>query len=161
MGVVIRNRRQFLALALVSGLVLLIPGITNAAPALQGTPRCSAEVALPPIVHFVQPGAGVPVASLAGSWEGAWDGALPSRLIIEMVDGDKALVLYTWGDHAPTNARRGWGRIWGTIQGNSLDFHSLETVKFSFTLSDDQVTLTGERTFPNGTNRITMTRCQQ
>ena len=154
-----RSRAIIVALALASGLVLLPSAESVAAPAAQTT-SCSADVALPPIVHFVAPSGGPTPGPLTGSWEGAWDGGLASRLSIEMVDGDRALVLYSWGDHAPTNARRGWGRLWGTIQGNRLDFYSVETTKFAFTLSDDLTSATGERTFPNGTNYITMARSQ-
>lgn len=153
-----RFRVIVVALALAGGFVFLPSAESMAAPAAQAS--CSTDVALPPIVHFVTPSGGQSSTSLVGSWEGAWDGGLASRLSIEAVDGDKALLLYSWGDHAPTNARRGWGRLWGTIQGNRLDFHSVETTRFAFTLSDDLTSMTGERTFPNGTNYITMTRCQ-
>ena len=58
-----------------------------------------------------------PVAAFSGTWEGAWDNALPSRLIVEKIDTESARVVFAWADHPQGRFQAGWSRVQATPTG--------------------------------------------
>ena len=64
------------------------------------------KITLPPNIHIVAPGPGVPreLAAFSGKWTGAWVARLPNRqqsrdhvLIVEEIRGTTANVIVAWG----------------------------------------------------------------
>jgi hypothetical protein len=145
--------------ALLAVMATSVPDVRAEGPAPQTYRPCTEDTPLPALVHLLPIGPDAPadaVALLPG-WEGTWDG-MPSRMIIEAVDGDAVLVVYAWG--ARNDPQRGWSRFWATIQAGTLEFTASDDVRFSFTRGEGQHTLNGRRITPQGVTTSTMTRCQ-
>jgi dienelactone hydrolase len=85
------------------------------------------QVPLPTDLSIQPPGASVLAADAAfsGAWgNGAWDGSVPTALIVEQVDEDgTAKVIYSRGssEHPQTAAR--WLRLTGRIEDHCLTIH--------------------------------------
>ena len=84
------------------------------------------------------------LALFSGTWEGAWDGALLARLIVERIDSTSARVVYIWGDSPEGQFRAGWGRFSAKVlPGGKIQWGG-ET-RFTFTLGKDRTSIHGER----------------
>ena len=140
--------------------ILWHSGPAIAAPGTQGLPPCTEDTGMPAVVRILPQDPAAAGAAFAPSWQGKWGGQLPSRLVVEAVDGGHVLLLYTWGDLATLNTRRGWSRWWAPVQDGKLEVDAGNSVTFRFALSEDGQVLRGERVAPNNTTPIEMTRCQ-
>jgi hypothetical protein len=87
------------------------------------------------------------VAAFSGTWEGAWDSVLASRLVVESITADAARVVYAWADHPREWFKGGWARVDAKVfPRGKLQWQSRESkVIFTFTLAKDWMSLTGER----------------
>ena len=85
-----------------------IPLIVLAVLALGGF-VAAAPLSSPPTVTIAPPAADLPaeVAALSGIWAGTWGGGLPTRLAVEELTRDSAVVVYAWGDHPIVHCSRG------------------------------------------------------
>src|SRR5262245_15975603 len=65
-----------------------------------------------PTVTVIPPAADLPadVTALSGIWEGVWDDGLPSRLAVEALERDSAVVVYAWADSPDAPFHSGWIR---------------------------------------------------
>lgn len=91
------------------------------------------------------------VSPLHAAWEGNWDGnrAYWSVMTVKVNGGD-ADVVYTFAG-APVYSTR------AKIDGTKLSFQ-WGNANFAFAVAPDGKTLQGTRTYPQGSNSITMTR---
>jgi hypothetical protein len=99
----------------------------------------------PPEVHMTVPAADLPpeVAAFSGTWEGAWDNMLPSRLVVEEIDTESARVVFAWADHPHGRFQAGWSRVRGKVlPGGTLQWGT--DVKFTFTMARDRLSINGK-----------------
>ena len=99
----------------------------------------------PPEVHMTVPAADLPpeVAAFSGTWEGAWDNVLPSRLVVEEIDTESARVVFAWADHPHGRFQAGWSRVRAKVlPGGTLQWGS--GVKFTFTMARDRLSINGK-----------------
>ena len=99
----------------------------------------------PPEVHIVVPATDLPreVAAFSGTWEGAWDDVLPSRLVVEEIDTESARVVYAWADHPQGRFQAGWSRVRAKVlPGGALQWGSDE--RFTFTMARDRLSINGK-----------------
>ena len=82
---------------------------------------------MPTDLSIQPPGAGVPAADAAfsGAWgNGAWDGSIPTALIVEQVDEDgTAKVIYARGATEHPKIAANWLRLTGRIEDHRLTIH--------------------------------------
>ena len=136
---------------LVVSLVFLTLGYANAAE----IPSPAAGVNIKP------PAPDLPsnLAAFSGTWEGYWGGILPSRLVVEEIYLDKAIVVYAWGDHPQGRFRGGWTRVTAKVlPGGAIEWGGGERSKFTFTMGKDFKAIDGKREFRDQVDRVTMTR---
>jgi len=115
-----------------------------------------------PEVKIVDPPPGLKpeVTSMLGTWEGAWDGILPSRLIVYWTDGKWTGVVYAWADDPSGRFKGGWGRLVVEVSpGSKLEWWAGK-VKFTFVMADPQ-TIRGERLQDWRTSAITMKKVEK
>jgi hypothetical protein len=76
----------------------------------------------PAQVEIVRPKEAVPirVAGFSGAWSGAWDGLLRSRLVVEFLDTESALVVYAWENDQWNRFRGGWVRVRGLVSSDGV-----------------------------------------
>src|ERR687887_2685149 len=99
----------------------------------------------PPEGHMTVPAADLPpkVAAFSGPWEGAWDNALPSRLIVEKIDTESARVVFVWADHPQGRFQAGWSRVQAKVlPGGIVQWGS--DAKFTFTMARDRLSINGK-----------------
>jgi hypothetical protein len=60
------------------------------------------------------------IAYFSGIWKGVWDNTLDHTLVVEKIEGNEAIVIYAWGDAPAWNISRGFTRIKGKFEGNTL-----------------------------------------
>jgi hypothetical protein len=99
----------------------------------------------PPELHITVPSAGLPpeLAAFSGTWEGAWDDVLPSRLVVEEIDTESARVVYAWADHPQGRFQAGWSRVKAKVlPGGTLQWGS--DGRFTFTMARDRLSINGK-----------------
>jgi hypothetical protein len=124
--------------------MMWIPLITLAVLVCGGS-VAAAPLSSPPTVTITPPAADLPadLAALSGIWRGAWDGVLPTRLAVEVLERDAAVVVYAWGDHPSGRSQGGWIRRHvpvlpsGSLQWEGRLSSSQEPVTFTFILTKD------------------------
>jgi hypothetical protein len=156
--------RQFLAVALVSGLVLITSGISIAAPEKQEPPACSLSV---PSMSGLQmtaapEGLDPALAAFLGAWEGKWETPsfppLPSRFVVHRVDASTSTAFYAWGADG-ASMQPGSSSMNLQVDGKSLTSQG-SVAKFTFTISEDGSTIEGVRETNQGlVSKVTMVRC--
>jgi hypothetical protein len=121
---------------------------------------CAVQATLPgpPEVRIIPPPAGLApeLAAFSGTWEGTWDGVLASRLIVESMDADSAVVVYAWADDPGGFFKAGWSRYKAQVlPGGKLQFGSSET-RFTFSMAPDRMSIRGGRERGGRINSVTM-----
>jgi hypothetical protein len=100
-----------------------------------------AQVPLPDDINIVIPRADLrrDVAAFSGKWSGVWGGQLPSILIVEEIDAERAKVIYAWGDAPNWRIEKGFSRFSATVA--SGDMRQLQfagdSVAFTVQLNSD------------------------
>jgi hypothetical protein len=170
------TRTRILALATAAVLVVIV-GIAGSviasdslsrpakpAASTNGAESPTSSLPVPGDVHITPPARGLAreLAAFSGTWQGNWDGGLPSRLIVERITSTSAQVVYVWGtsQYVPTP---GWGRptaqvlpdgrlTWERVGvfpsvNASCDpsSASCSSVRFTFTMGADHQTIRGTR----------------
>lgn len=129
-------------------------------PALaQDAPPCSTNTPLPEAFKVAAPGAG-PAEQPSGWWgayEGTWEGDRESRLVIERLDGQKAHIVYAWGELAATGSPGGFSRFAVTLRDDGAIQWGPDAGRFIFRQEGDAIL--GELTRPSNVFRVTMRRC--
>jgi hypothetical protein len=97
------------------------------------------------------------LTAFSGRWAGHWGGALPSNLIVESINSEVAVVVYTWGDHPSGKFSRGWNRIKvKVVPPGKIKFGT--KVKFCFEIDVNQNVVYGTRQEQDSTSSIVMKR---
>lgn len=95
------------------------------------------------------------LAAFSGTWEGIWDGVLLSRLIVERIDTTSARVVYIWDNQRDFGLQAGWGRYnANVVPPAKIQWGS--NIRFTFTMSKDQMSIQGERETQGRVNTVTM-----
>ncbi|MGA2871178.1 MAG: hypothetical protein ABSF34_18705, partial [Verrucomicrobiota bacterium] len=82
-----------------------------------------AQTPLPNDVSLASPSFAIKndIAVFAGAWHGAWNGSLPTVLIVEHINKDgTATLLYSWGVEPESKMKSGWIRLTGKILAGKL-----------------------------------------
>lgn len=130
------------------------PKLLFQADEVLGTPSTVAMPG-PPEVNMAPPAADLPpeVAAFSGTWEGPWNGVLPSRLVVESLDAESARVVYAWADYPGRCLKGGWVRVRATVlPGGKLLWGSESS--FTFIMAEDRMHIAGEREEPAGRRNI-------
>ncbi|MBI4236849.1 MAG: hypothetical protein HY696_00350 [Deltaproteobacteria bacterium] len=102
------------------------------------------------------------LAAFSGSWEGIWDGVLPSRLIVERIDATAARVVYIWARDPNGYFQAGYSRHSAKVlPGGKIEFGGSGRPYFVFTMSRDRTSIAGERESQGRINTTTMKRVGQ
>jgi hypothetical protein len=123
---------------------------------VSGDPACS-----PGNTHD-PPAADLPpeVKAFFGTWEGTWDGVLPSRLVVEEIDATSARVVYAWADHPQGRFKGGWSRVRASVlPGGTLQWGS--DVKFTFKMTPDRRSIEGAREEAGHIALVTMQKLER
>lgn len=100
------------------------------------------------------------LAAFSGTWEGIWDGALPSRLIVERIDATSARVVYIWGADPNGYFQAGWGRYNASVvPGGKIQWGRVN--RFVFTMSKGRTSIAGERESQDRISTVTMKKVIQ
>ena len=121
-----------------------------------------ASLPTPSGITITQPDSDLPpeVAAFSGTWEGIWDGVLLSRLIVERIDWTSARVVYVWADDPGGYFKAGWGRhAANVLPGGKIQWG--RDLRFTFTMSKDQMSIAGEREQGGRINTVTMKKVAQ
>ena len=113
---------------------------------------------LPEDVQVVAPAVDLPpeLAAYSGTWEGAWDNVLKSRLIVEQIDAEVARVIYAWADHPQGRFKGGWARVRAKVlPGGKLQWGD-DKVTFTFEMAQDRMSIEGERENAGRVSIVTM-----
>jgi hypothetical protein len=139
--------------------VVALPGTPDGRVFAQDLPRCQTETPLPDGFGIASPVGEPSQASAAwfGAYEGVWDGDLPSRLIIERIDGARAHIVYTWGNEPTGTQRSGFTRFAATVHEDGSIQWGPDGSRFVFRLEGDAAL--GELTRQSQIFRVTMQRC--
>jgi len=129
---------------------------------LLGTMAAAQTVPFPDPVVIKPPAAGLApeVAAFSGVWEGRWGGVLASRLAVEEIDAEIAVVVYGWADHPGGAFRGGWSRIRArVVPPTRIEWGDGErSARFIFQIRSDQNSIEGTRRFRDQFDTIVMTR---
>ena len=90
------------------------------------------------------PGASAGAAPLAGVWESAGPGTIPSRLVVEGVRENGATILFAWGDHPDGNYTGGSIRARARLMPDGTLFWR-QLGGLAFRLSADRKSLVATR----------------
>jgi hypothetical protein len=125
----------------------------------QTDPPCATNTPLPEAFIVAAPSADSAGGSAgwSGAFEGIWDGDLPSRLVIERIDGANAHIVYTWGDEPSGASRAGFSRFAAMMREDGAIQWGPEDNRFVFRLEGE--TVLGELTRQSNVYRATMQRC--
>ena len=116
----------------------------------------------PPELRMTPPAADLPpeVTAFFGTWEGTWDGVLPSRLVVEEIDATSARVVYAWADDPKGRFKAGWSRVRAKIlPGGALQWGS--DVRFTFKMAADRRSIEGEREQAEHISLVTMQKIER
>ena len=122
----------------------------------------SMAIPRPPEVNLTPPATDLPpeIAAFSGTWEGLWNGVLPSRLVVESIDAESARVVYAWADYSGQCLKGGWVRVRATVRpGGKLLWGSEQ--RFTFTMAEDRMHIEGEREEPAGGREISTVMMQK
>jgi hypothetical protein len=122
----------------------------------------AATLPAPPEIRMTPPAADLPpeVKAFFGTWEGTWDGVLPSRLVVEEIDATSARVVYAWADHPQGRFTGGWSRVRATVlPGGTLQWGS--NVKFTFKMTQDRRSIEGAREEAGHIALVTMQKLER
>lgn len=113
----------------------------------------------PPTVKITMPRDDVPaeLAAFVGVWEGAWDGILESRLVVESVEGLFASVVYGWADHPRGRFKGGWSEYRARMSPDAKLSWGSEAL-FTFEMRRDLKSLDGRFVHAGGVSVVRMTR---
>ena len=79
------------------------------------------RVPLPSEVRIIRPAAAPPqLTEFLGRWHGVWDDTLNHILVVEEISEREGSVIYAWGDSPLWRIVRGFTRVMGTFEGNTL-----------------------------------------
>ena len=116
--------------------------------------KCLAQIPLPEDINIVPPSVSLSkdVAAFSGKWFGVWSGKLQSLLIVEEIDGERAKVVYAWGDAPDWKINKGFQRYVATVapgDKKEIQFRSAAAL-FTVRMNDDlsSITITRVRTTP-------------
>lgn len=125
----------------------------------QSVPPCATNTPMPQGFKVAAPGTDVAGGSAgwSGAFEGIWDGDLPSRLVVERIEGAKAHIVYTWGDDPSGTVRNGFNRFAAMLREDGAIQWGPENNRFVFRQEGDSVL--GELTRQSNVYRVTMRRC--
>jgi hypothetical protein len=114
---------------------------------------------LPHDLKIIPPAKNLPpnILALSGHWTGRWGRVLPSQLIIEKIEIDHAIVVYSWGEHVSGKFKEGWNREHVNISTDGM-IEFGEDVKFTFTLDKTGNRLLGTRKGLQGISETIMTK---
>jgi hypothetical protein len=148
---------QALGLTIPPTLLFRADEVIRAAPA--------AAVPRPPEVPMTPPAADLPreVAAFSGTWEGAWNSVVASRLVVESINADTARVVYAWADHPRGRFKGGWARVDAKVlPGGKLQWQSRESKAiFTFTMAKDRMSLEGEREEAGSVSAVLMKKISE
>jgi hypothetical protein len=126
--------------------VIAVFGLLPLAHAQQGT----GAVPLPADVRVVPPDAAAPaeIARFSGAWEGSWNGALPTILVVQKIDHkqNRADLLYAVGVNTGANVNSSaWIRLEGRFEGGVLKATTRDGGWLSYTFTGDMLEATYQR----------------
>ena len=112
-----------------------------------------AQTPLPNDVSLASPSFAIKndIAVFAGAWHGAWNGSLPTVLIVEHINKDgTATLLYSWGVEPESKMKSGWIRLTGKILAGKLHLllSSDANIDFRLEKNGDLLGVYTFRTFP-------------
>jgi hypothetical protein len=85
---------------------------------------------LPNDIRIIPPAKNLPpnVVALSGHWIGRWGGILPSQLIVERIEVDSAMIVYSWGEHLSGKFNEGWSREQAKVSAlGTIDYRTQAT----------------------------------
>ena len=97
---------------------------------------------LPTAIEVVSPAAGTAGAAFSGSWIGKWDGQVDHTLIVEKIEGRKAMFIYSWSaaEDGRGPSKPGFQRVVGTIDDDGALRGTLNNgANVMYRLSGDQL----------------------
>ena len=118
------------------------------------------QTPLPDDIQIIQPDddTEMNIAATSGIWYGKWDFTLPSRLVIEKINGNNAEIIYSHGD-IPNFLQKGWMRKTATIDSAGwLKFNDGEAI-WKYRYDKNENVITGY--FSNGTTKSKIIMEQQ
>jgi len=122
----------------------------------------SLKVPLPEVVKIIPPSDKVPkeIAAFSGVWDGVWSGGLEGALIVEEIDSEEAMVIYSWGELPKWKIRKGYERVRAKVIHSGkkprIEFGSGERPKFVFTMGEGLKNIKGTRNYKGYHSFITM-----
>ncbi len=114
---------------------------------------------LPNDIKIIAPAKNLPsnILSLSGHWIGRWGETLPSQLIVERIEVESAMIVYSWGEHLSGKFNEGWSREEAKVTSlGTIEFG--EGVKFTFKIDKSGNKLYGTRKRLQDTSNIIMSR---
>lgn len=118
---------------------------------------------LPYDLEIVPPTTGVPgnEAAFSGKWFGVWDNILDHTLVVEEIDENGAIVIYSYGKASQWNIRKGgWTRVRGHIKGDTLTIKLRRPATVIYKMRSPD-SLKGTYEWSGGISRITMKRVKE
>jgi CubicO group peptidase (beta-lactamase class C family) len=90
------------------------------------------EAPLPDSIKIIPPANDINLAALSGHWYGMWDSHfLSCQLVIESIDSNEAVVVYSWADHPSGYFKKGWVRKTAKVEPNGIiKFETTDTLDF-------------------------------
>lgn len=123
--------------------------------------RSGAQCPLPDDITLTPPSSNVSrdLAAFAGAWGGgAWEGNLPTFLVVEQVNAEgKVSAVYSWGTWPETKLSAHWIRLTGKISHGILRFAGPDGTDLRYTIEKNGV-LHGRYTKRNHPSSVELTR---
>jgi len=139
-----------LVLALIAAVFVLTSTLTGGvqvpAFSLPEARIAPADAPSPPLLRYV------------GTWEGSWEGVLPSRIVVEEIHPQWASLVYAWADHPVGTFKGGAARVRAKVVDGKLRWPF--PGHFTFEVSEDGQTLVGFAKQPTDTAMIVMKRAK-
>lgn len=135
---------------IIVGLFLLL-GAYAASGAIRATAPGHPEVKITPPPAGLAP----EVAAFSGIWDGARDGVLPNRLIVEKIHANWATIVYTWADDPTGNFKAGWARVRAKVLPDGT-LHWGYPGKFTVKLVNDGTNIEGKKEQAGGVSTFTL-----
>jgi len=129
----------------------------------------SSVVPLPNDILIISPDPNLPpeIKAFSGKWGGRWwssgsSGGLDAALIVEEITGERATVVYGWGNSPEWNVKEGWERLIMLISRNEKGkiILSLPRMKFEIHVEKDKLEGIYSVRYTSYINYITMKRIQ-
>lgn len=149
------------SVSILGAIVVAYAIVLPAVPARAQEPSpCTSNTPFPDAIKIAAPGAGAasePAKDWPGAFEGNWEGDLPSRFVVERIDGSLAHIVYTWGDDPSGSQKAGFSRFAASLEPDGSIQWGPEAGRFVFRLDGD--TAIGELRRQSQTFHATMQRC--